>query len=407
MAANVAVTCMACRVHLVGWDAKREHYRTDLHRFNLQRKVAGLSALTGEEFDLRNEIARKEEAMRIVDKSPRYCELCSKKFSSERALANHVASRRHIDKMRATARDSNLGETFQTARALLSPVESDEEVEEVVGEDSLTLQEEMEIDERIAEAVPFPANQCAFDGFYSINAEDNVAYMARNFGFFLPMVENLADLTGLLEYVGQKVGIGYACVECDHAFSSVPAVQKHMIDKQHCRMTSDNEHWFDEYAQFYDFSDSETDDPQDGWEEVQGDEAREIDSALNDMSKQVTRTSMLEEGSSAQDHEDPEKEEVAMVLGDKVIGHRSLNRYYRQRGHHVDSRDAVLSNRLAIEYRRLGVDKKLLDDSAIRAKRMATLQRKKKLLDVGLKNNYTRKAKLTVPLATFNSGYRP
>lgn len=411
MESESVVTCMACRERLVGLDARREHYKTDLHRFNLQRKVAGLAPLSLEDFWRRSEIARNEEHGQGAGKGPRYCDVCSKKFSSERALTNHIGSRRHIDKVKALGQQGSASTTQIVDAANSSPVESDEDEEEegATCEDGLTVEEEMEIDQRIAQAVPFQPNECVFDGHVSDTAESNAAYMAKQFGFFLPMVEHLVDLTGLLVYVGQKVGIGYACIECDHAFSSVRAAQQHMIDKQHCRMTSDDDDWYEEYSRFYNFSDSDSEDADGEWEEVRGEEAKEIDLALqeDDNKKLVVSASGIDVIDDTSDRDDSEKVDVGLVLEDKVIGHRSLQRYYRQRGQMVDSRDSVVINKLANDYRLLRLSDKETNENMMRAKRMAAFQRKKKQLDIGMRHNYTRKAKLRVPLATFNSGYRP
>jgi pre-60S factor REI1 len=399
------VTCMACRVRLVGADSRRDHYRSDMHRVNLQRKVAGMAPLTVEDFTRRLETLRNEADAQKARREPRFCEVCSKKFSSERALANHVESRRHRDAVRALPELA-----AQAERAgIISPVESDEDQEEEsrAEDDGLTLEEEMEIDRRIAEAIPFLATECVFDGIACESIEVNLTYMAKKFGFFVPYVENLADAKALLEYIGQKVGIGYACVECDRSFTSVAGAQRHMVDKQHCRMTADKDVWIEEYSQFYDFGDDDKEDldeETDGWEEVEGDEA--VD-ALQAMDMQVVSEPEGPREKKASQYEETQEEEVAMVAGGKVVGHRSLRRYYQQRGRVQDSRDAVVINKVATEYRMLGWKRQKIPNVQLRAARMASFRRSKESLEVGVRNYYTRKAPLRTPMAVFNSGYRP
>lgn len=41
-AAARVLTCFTCRLVFDNSDLMREHYKSDLHRFNLKRKVAGL-----------------------------------------------------------------------------------------------------------------------------------------------------------------------------------------------------------------------------------------------------------------------------------------------------------------------------------------------------------------------------
>jgi pre-60S factor REI1 len=404
-----AVTCMACRVRLVSGESRREHYRSDMHRVNLQRKVAGMAPLTADDFVRRLEALRAEEDLQNARRQPRFCEVCSKKFSSERALANHVASRRHRDAVRARP---DLAETPQIAEAMLSPVDSDEEEGEDNVEDGLSLEEELEIDRRIAEAIPFAATECVFDGLVCETVEENLTHMAKKYGFFVPYIEHLADSKALLEYIGQKVGIGYACVECDRAFTSVAAVQRHMIDKQHARMTSDEDVWIEEYAQFYDFDvdgnagsiGGAGGDETDGWEEVDGPEAEET---LKAMDAQLVSQDEKAKDKPSSKYEETQEEEVAMVIGTKVVGHRSLKRYYQQRGRFEDSRDAIVINKVANEYRMLGWKAQKMPDAKLRAVRMAAFRQNKRSLEVGLRNYYTRKAPLRTPMAVFNSGYRP
>jgi pre-60S factor REI1 len=334
--------------------------------------------------------------------------VCSKKFSSERALANHISSRRHRDAARSRAPHMSpeaaaIGPiTPASPGAMLSPADSDIEAEE---EDAL-FEEEMDMEKRIAETVPFGMNECVFDGLVSDYPLANVKHM-QTFGFFLPFAESLTDLNGLLEYLGQKVGIGYACVECDRSFTSVAAVQRHMVDKQHCRMTSDEDVWFEEYAPFYAFEE-EGDGRSDGWEEVNEEEAAAAEAAMKGKEETGLQVATADASSSVgrpREYDETQEEEVAMILGNKVIGHRSFQRYYRQRLNAVDHREAVVINRLASELRVLGWQDKKMADPVFRTKRMNAFRHSKRNLEVGMKNYYTRKAPLRVSFSALNSGY--
>lgn len=54
---------------------------------------------------------------------------------------------------------------------------------------------------------------------------ENLEYMAKQFGFFVPFLENVIDLEGLVEYLGQKVAIGNVCLWCGKSFHSLEAVR--------------------------------------------------------------------------------------------------------------------------------------------------------------------------------------
>lgn len=55
--------------------------------------------------------------------------------------------------------------------------------------------------------------------------------MGEKHSFFLPDLEFLIDLEGLLKYLGAKIGQGHLCIWCNekkNAFQSLDAVRKHM-----------------------------------------------------------------------------------------------------------------------------------------------------------------------------------
>lgn len=74
-------------------------------------------------------------------------------------------------------------------------------------------------------------------------------------GFFIPDKEYLVNCKGLLNYLGRKITKGLLCIYCNNkgtkGFKNKQAVQKHMLDKQHCFMNIDED---DEYVKYYDYS---------------------------------------------------------------------------------------------------------------------------------------------------------
>ena len=57
------------------------------------------------------------------------------------------------------------------------------------------------------------------------------------------------------QFTGRKVGEGYVCLWCNErgrAFHNTQAVQKHMVDKGHCKMLHEGDAIF-EYVDFYDY----------------------------------------------------------------------------------------------------------------------------------------------------------
>lgn len=96
--AMATYTCITCRVAFRDAEMQRAHYKTDWHRYNLRRKVAGMAPVTAEGFQERvraqRAVAEEEEASKGT---ATYCTVCSKKFATFNAYDNHLRSRRHVE----------------------------------------------------------------------------------------------------------------------------------------------------------------------------------------------------------------------------------------------------------------------------------------------------------------------
>ena len=94
--AMATYTCNTCRALLDDAEAQRAHYKTDWHRYNLRRKVAGMAPVGAEGFQER---VRAQRALAEPESkgAATYCSVCSKKFASFKAYENHLRSRRHVE----------------------------------------------------------------------------------------------------------------------------------------------------------------------------------------------------------------------------------------------------------------------------------------------------------------------
>lgn len=107
----------------------------------------------------------------------------------------------------------------------------------------------------IDEANALPPTSCLFCSESSTSVEENVMHMGQKHGFFIPDAEYCSDVTGLIEFLGMKVGCGNVCIWCNKRskkFRTLDACQKHMRDLAHCRINVDNDHIV-EYLDFYDY----------------------------------------------------------------------------------------------------------------------------------------------------------
>lgn len=206
-------------------------------------------------------------------------------------------------------------------------------------------------------------NECLFCDKVSHGLDDNVIHMSHKHSFFIPDMDYIADLEALVEYLGEKVGVGNVCLQCNEngrAFFSLAAVQKHMLDKGHCQMLFDGEAAL-EYADFYNY-----------------DEVLETD--------------------SDSDSDSTETESMELVLpSGGTIGHRSLMRYYKQKFPTVDrpayhlSRKKRALDRVMAQYRAIGWRGSTASEITQKRKDIAFVQKMKSKYQVqlGSKNNKT------------------
>lgn len=83
--------------------------------------------------------------------------------------------------------------------------------------------------------------------------------MTHVHSLFIPDIEYISDLPGLIKYLGEKISVTNVCLLCNgrgRAFKSMEAVRGHMVDKSHCKIAYDSENNQLEIAEFYDFSSS-------------------------------------------------------------------------------------------------------------------------------------------------------
>lgn len=219
-----------------------------------------------------------------------YCQYCKKKFGSEKSYENHLLSRKHQENV------------LQNPTKVLVPKNTSKEEQQEDIEVDQGIEEEWEEvsdDEWEDAEEAIPTSSCLFCNHKSEDLETNLKHMSNHHSFFIPDVEYVVDVEGLITYVGERVGQGHICLWCGHLgrqFASTEAVQKHMLDKGHCKMFHEGEVLL-EYSDFYDYSPSYPDG---------GKPEDEVELNVIDASDC----------------------ELTLPSG-ATIGHRSLNRYYR------------------------------------------------------------------------------
>ncbi|CAM1505738.1 Fc.00g113750.m01.CDS01 [Cosmosporella sp. VM-42] len=251
-------------------------------------------------------------------------------------------------------------------------------------------------------------NSCIFCNYSSPTVPLNAHHMERFHGMFIPEKNYLVNLDGLLQQLQVKVREAHACLFCDKIRSTVFGIQTHMRDKGHCKIPYTTEQEQLQIGDYYDFrstysDDDETPDDISVGDEVNGgaklgarraakvtgeggedtEEAEEGDGWETDSSASsldsADLTAVPAEGHihqferldkhphhSRSDprqrhradgwHSHAHKHTHAVFYDDyelhlpsgKSVGHRSLNKYYRQNLHNHPSPEER-AERLAVE----------------------------------------------------------
>jgi len=321
----MADRCLACRVFFSG-EAQRDHYRSEFHRFNLKRKVAQLPPVSREAFEQHVADSLITEKTSI---SNHFCSICNKNCSSETAYNQHLQTKKHSIK----ASHSNPLQNIAMERLRFedpgnkSTVKDQEEEKEGKSEEEL-------IAEKIKNGVRLELTDCLFcrDNFDSL--EDNVSHMTEEHSFFIPDLEFLQDLPGLIAYFGEKLGIGNLCLVCNKSFRGLEGVRSHMVDMGHCRIPDVET---DEFDEFYDFTESYS----------------KLGIALpeNEGLTEEELFEYIQKRSGVKLSQDG----LFLVLPDgRTIGHRSLQQYYRQKFHPKDNRESTSIGKMASRFRMIG-----------------------------------------------------
>ncbi|KAK9474464.1 Rei1p [Dipodascopsis tothii] len=95
-------TCNTCSIGFPVASLQRQHMKTDWHRYNLKRRVAGLPPVAAELFServIQQQTISQQDADRLAYVN--VCRACGgKRFTSEGAYRNHIASQKHRENER-------------------------------------------------------------------------------------------------------------------------------------------------------------------------------------------------------------------------------------------------------------------------------------------------------------------
>lgn len=255
---------------------------------------------------------------------------------------------------------------------------------------------------------------CLFCNKECDGVKKNIDHMRLKHSFTILDVDCLVDLKGMLTYMASRIQMGCLCLFCSKQFKEPCHAQNHMIDSCHCVMNMEDE---DEYVDFYDFSKTYENHPliisgeekklepikedkkDEEWEDcdyedMDSDEAeKELDPEDIKLAASSESFEVVEKPSSESfdivDKPESQKDESIKSLSTiqsgskkgltrdevmlglevkkaerlhtgevrlgngKIMGIRKFHYIYKQKPRLPDTREAVVINKIALEYRRL------------------------------------------------------
>uniref|UniRef100_A0A7S3PUX8 C2H2-type domain-containing protein n=1 Tax=Chaetoceros debilis TaxID=122233 RepID=A0A7S3PUX8_9STRA len=328
-----------------------EHYKSDWHKYNLKRREANMAMLTHDEFSARLEAAM---AMRR-----------EKEGREERSGRDHLKDKnadgkksKKKSRQRLSKRQLRQQERCGTLSASIqNPAEAEDGVGDMEVDNNLHNLEEEEVPE-------INPRQSLFDTHVSAGVQENIEYMYKKYGFFVPDAECLVDKEGLIGYCSEKIKLGHICLYCQRLFKTWRGCQEHMINTRHTKLRYEAGIDLHEYDPFYDFTadnkdfmqfgignhrrkqrqnvatddveteefDEEVLDDDDGkWEDIDSDE---------DMEEQDGIYAAYQDEINRHGFDVTPLGELVFPDG-RIIGHRGLSKYYKQRIAPEDERVAV------------------------------------------------------------------
>ena len=369
----MSLTCISCNLLFSLPELHNEHYKSDWHRYNLKRKVADLPPVSKEEFERR--AAAYEETLKEKEKVSLKCTTCGKHFSSENSLSSHLKSKKHliaeaIAKLKPKDRRGASTSRESKRELRVEDIDISEGKEHPCGVDDWTDIDDDDDDSEWEDCsdedsdnevnrITVDTNDCLFCYHESDSTEKNIKHMTDAHSFFIPDIEYVSDIDGLIGYLAGKIIVGHICLWCNgkgKCFKTLRSVKQHMVDTGHCKMLYEGDA-LAEYADFYDYSSSEAQ------KEVFDDEI--IASLLRDTDFEL----VLPSGST--------------------IGHRSLAMYYKQNLKPITVDNAKKVKKVLQHYKAVGYSGAKGPAALQKARDMVFMQRVKTRynLKLGVKGN--------------------
>lgn len=347
-------TCNSCSLGFGSSQDQRNHMKTEWHRYNLKRRVAQLPAITEQVFtskvnilgqsdnadakdtkgkeQLTKKELRRREKEALLEKKKKLLAL-----ARESMLRNMASEQTKRDEQPETKAEESAKELEEVNEA--EEEKKEQESKKDTLDEDLTEEELAEklMQQKLESKIEIPLETCLFCTKKTFpDFESNLDHMFRNHGFYIPEQKYLIDKVGLVKYLSEKIGLGNVCIVCNYQGRSLDAVRAHMLAKRHCKVPYESENEILEISEFYDFTKSyeafsqkkhsnittaSEDGIEEEWEDVsdeEGEENKETTGVNDQVEDDIPKEYLYNDGV-----------ELHLPTGVKV-GHRSLQRYFRQ-----------------------------------------------------------------------------
>ncbi|KAH3669171.1 hypothetical protein WICMUC_005010 [Wickerhamomyces mucosus] len=358
--------CNSCAIQFPNSDSQRYHMKTDWHRYNLKRRVAQLPPIDAQVFS--EKLHQSKQYEQEVDefgfkvlktKESSRLHINNNKFKRGRPIDNSLI----VDNNSIKRDDSpasvvsglsqfSLGESVYSGNHY-SHTDNESNFEETASEadtidqeyihetDSEDDEDESYLHDEAFEQEPLqPITSCIYCGLPHKEIEENVQHMWKSHGLFIPERSYLIDLKGLLEYLISIIVIDNECLSCNFRGRNLESIRAHIKSKGHSRLPFETKEEKLLFAKFYDFSSIDDEESKkfkkNSKKKVGFHDDEDQDMGDSEDDEQDT------EGSNDDDDDDngindnytiatvdPIDSQLTLPNGSR-LGHRSLNRIYRQ-----------------------------------------------------------------------------
>ena len=213
--------CNHCLYVSKTYEEMKEHYKSEFHKYNLNRVTMNLAPLSFEDYKRKKDFFMKkleekqktEEVLKLQTQNL-YCDICSKKFNSQKKLEEHLISKTHLkNKAKKEEQKKTKEEDISTS--------STNEVKEAKNQEP----EKTTLDD---------ITYCLFCNFKSDNLKNNFYHMVQTHNLEIPFIFYIKSYEDLIKIFAKKIFSYHACFTCDtQRFETIKALQKHMLSKGH------------------------------------------------------------------------------------------------------------------------------------------------------------------------------